>query len=237
MSTSSSASDSSADNSSSSEPEVKVPIGQLLKKRKRTELKEQKKLTIDEQIAALEAEMQSDDSDSESSSEEAEKPMVLRTMLNEDDLIPALPSHMLPANFQRKRDKKQMKNTGSGLRDAVAEIMHTAGIKANNNLDGVREMVADYVPNSHKSLYCRCCKFTASTKEELLEHRQSSEHKAAAKLEMVASYCKPCRKQFTSPMQLKEHVTGKYHQETLQRFKCNKWTGYRSAKGSSQYRS
>merc|ERR1712086_579565 len=221
----SSESDSSASESSDSEPEeVRVPIGQLLKKRKRSEPEVKKELTIDEQIAALEAEMESsDDSDSDEEEEKAsgkdKSEMVFRTELTEEDLIPALPAACLPANIaeeraQRKRHKKQMKNTGSGLRDAVADIMRTAGMKAGKD-EGVREMVAGYEPNSHKSMYCRACKFTADTKDALMEHRNTTEHKEAARLEMTASYCKPCRKQFTSPMQLKEHVKGKYHKETL----------------------
>jgi len=201
----SSESDSSASESSDSEPEeVRVPIGQLLKKRKRSEPEVKKELTIDEQIAALEAEMESsDDSDSDEDEEEKasgkdKSEMVFRTELTEEDLIPALPAACLPANIaeeraQRKRHKKQMKNTGSGvcycmmvrlrycvcgsgLRDAVADIMRTAGMKAGKD-EGVREMVAGYEPNSHKSMYCRACKFTADTKDALMEHRNTTEHK------------------------------------------------------------
>ena len=53
--------------------------------------------------------------------------------------------------------------------------------------------------------------------EDLATHRSSDEHKAADERERKACFCRLCRKQFTSPAQLVEHLKGKGHKDTMLR--------------------
>ncbi len=60
------------------------------------------------------------------------------------------------------------------------------------------------------------------TPEALFLHRETEEHKLKLHLDRKASYCQVCRKKFTSAAQLKEHVKGKVHSETLENLR-GKW--------------
>lgn len=53
--------------------------------------------------------------------------------------------------------------------------------------------------------------------EELSSHKKSELHRVGVEKERKLSYCKLCRKQFTSPEQLKGHLSGKPHQELLRK--------------------
>ena len=53
--------------------------------------------------------------------------------------------------------------------------------------------------------------------QEFFGHKQSDFHKTAVEVERKASYCKLCRKQLTSPEQLKEHLTSRPHKERMDR--------------------
>jgi hypothetical protein len=53
--------------------------------------------------------------------------------------------------------------------------------------------------------------------EEFQNHMHSTDHKERVELEEKACFCRLCRKQFTSPLQLSEHLKGKAHKELLQR--------------------
>lgn len=80
----------------------------------------------------------------------------------------------------------------------------------------IREMLRKYKPNTdRKPFWCRVCQFQGQDESTLLEHRETEYHKMAAAIEMKMCYCKLCRKQFTSMEQLKEHLGGKLHKETL----------------------
>lgn len=93
----------------------------------------------------------------------------------------------------------------------------------------VRELLSNYVPSSHekKPFWCRVCQFQGSSESELLAHRDTVFHRKAAEIEKSVCSCRPCKKQFTSPEQLKEHLRGKLHQEMLSKQRrggsSNRW--------------
>lgn len=79
-------------------------------------------------------------------------------------------------------------------------------------------MLRHYKPTSseRRPFWCRICSFQASNEEEFYQHRQTQLHQIASQQERKMSTCKLCRKEFTSPDQLKEHLKGKSHHERLQ---------------------
>ncbi len=83
----------------------------------------------------------------------------------------------------------------------------------------IKELLKNYEPASarHLPFWCRICKFRGEDTQDLLNHRETEFHKAAARIEMKMSYCQLCRKQFTSPVQLQEHLRAKVHKERLER--------------------
>jgi hypothetical protein len=83
----------------------------------------------------------------------------------------------------------------------------------------IREMLRGYEPSSseRKPFWCRICQFQGSCEQDFFEHRASEFHKLASKMEAKMSYCSLCRKQFTSPAQLKEHLDAKTHKDRLAR--------------------
>ena len=76
-------------------------------------------------------------------------------------------------------------------------------------------MLRNYKPTSseRRPFWCRICSFQASNEQEFLQHRASEIHQLATQQERKMSKCKLCRKEFTSPEQLKEHLKGKAHTE------------------------
>jgi deoxyribodipyrimidine photolyase-like uncharacterized protein len=67
--------------------------------------------------------------------------------------------------------------------------------------------------------------------EEFFDHKRSEFHKTAVEMEQKASYCKLCRKQLTSLVQLKEHLTSKPHKERLDRVRENRRMGGNRGRG------
>ena len=96
---------------------------------------------------------------------------------------------------------------------------------SSSNLKGmeatIKDMLRDYKPTSgeKKPFWCRICQFQGTTEKEFTDHRASEFHITAAKIEAKMSYCNLCRKQFTSPAQLKEHLDAKGHKERLARIR------------------
>ena len=97
----------------------------------------------------------------------------------------------------------------------------TSGLEAT-----VREMLRDYKPtgSDRRPFWCRICRHQPDDQEGMLAHRQTELHIMASKAEEKMSYCKLCRKQFTSPAQLKEHLTAKGHKERLTRVRTEQQT-------------
>jgi len=84
----------------------------------------------------------------------------------------------------------------------------------------VRELLRSYQPAQRKPFWCRVCQHQAEDEASLMEHRASEFHAVATRIEAKASRCELCRKQFTSPVQLREHLTSKQHKERLEYVKA-----------------
>lgn len=221
----------------SSEPPL--PIAEILRRRNEKDAMAERKPEsksrseeipdIDEEIRRLEAELNEDSYDEESSGflseDKKEKEIhndgdvgtdgILRLSALTADHIAPLPSNYLPtvkskplkidkeqSETKRKRQKMES-NVSEGLKAAVKSV-----------LDG-------YVPRSNERLplYCRVCAKQYSNEEGFFKHKQSDFHKAAVEMEKKVSYCKLCQKQLTSPVQLKEHISSRPHKERLQLLK------------------
>jgi hypothetical protein len=159
-----------------------------------------------------------------------------------DDRIAPLPKHLLPLPIckigaggsanpaavgaaKRKQDAAAVGGAcrkrvmfaepegNQGSRNQGAPSRSGSGLAAT-----VQELIKSYVPSSieKRPLWCRCCQFQAQTETEFNAHRESERHCQNVALERRASTCKLCRKQFTSPEQLKEHVKGRAHKERLE---------------------
>ena len=81
----------------------------------------------------------------------------------------------------------------------------------------VKELLTNYIPAAleKKAFYCRICRTESEDLESFENHKKSEFHDIAAKMEQKMSYCSLCKKQFTSPNQLKEHLSGKGHKDYL----------------------
>lgn len=85
----------------------------------------------------------------------------------------------------------------------------------------IREMLKNYKPTSseRRPYWCRICCYQGQNEQDFFQHRESELHKLASQQERKMSTCKLCRKEFTSPEQLKEHLKGKAHIERLEYMK------------------
>lgn len=82
----------------------------------------------------------------------------------------------------------------------------------------IHELLDNYVPASNfepTAFFCRVCKHTSANEEEFLAHKASELHLRMQQEERKRSECRLCRKQFTSPDQLKGHLNGAKHKEKL----------------------
>jgi hypothetical protein len=101
----------------------------------------------------------------------------------------------------------------------------------------VQDLIKSYIPTSseRRPFWCRVCSYQGLSENDFFQHKESESHKFAADLERKASKCKLCRKQFTSPDQLKEHLKGKLHLETLQRTKEKQYIETSSGKKNVKF--
>lgn len=198
---------------------------------------------LDDAIRKLEAKLDNDGSVSsdESNDEEEEErkndSVILSSALS-SERIDGLPDEYLPKTKKRilrgiddesdKVNKKKSRITRKEKieRDKVAHCTK-AGI---NNDDAtkeikakVNEILGNYQPRSaieRLPFYCRyCSKVCGNSEEEFFAHMETLFHKTALEMERKASYCKLCRKQLTSQIQLKEHIKSKPHRRYLDMFK------------------
>lgn len=82
----------------------------------------------------------------------------------------------------------------------------------------VKELLSNYTPTSSyekRPFWCRVCQVQSEDEVSFQEHRNSEFHIIATNEERKRSECRICRKQFTSPEQLKEHMKGSKHKEKL----------------------
>jgi len=81
----------------------------------------------------------------------------------------------------------------------------------------VKEVLSGYVARSSEKIpfYCRVCPHQSENEEDFQTHKLSEFHRAAVQVEKKATYCKLCRKQLTSLVQMKEHLDSRPHREKM----------------------
>lgn len=215
-----------------------LPFAELMRRQQRetSQLSEDDKFSnevgenVDDEIARLEAELaaESDDSDASSQSDEEESEsdsgdcgdgVVRLSNLSQDERIAPLPESALPKNKRRKL--KGIDNALAG-EENLGETKQGKGKGAGNQVskglqDAVKEVLSGYVARSNERIpfYCRVCAYQAKTLEDFKAHKRTDFHLAAVQAEKKATYCQACRKQFTSPIQMKEHLQSRPHKEKM----------------------
>lgn len=198
--------------------------------------------SLDAQIAALERELDvgGDTDDEENVDYEGvdEKSVVEETgedgklvkMVSKSLLkhrIAPLPSSLLPSATCGKSshgsgaERKQEKPARTRVKFEEPKSREPVAAAAAAGMSGaektIREMLRNYKSSGgeRKPFWCRVCKFQGHDEASLLEHRETEFHKLAVSIETKMCYCKLCRKQCVSLEQLKEHLGGKLHKDTL----------------------
>lgn len=139
-------------------------------------------------------------------------------------LLPACKSKKLKIDRDAENQKVREKNDGvsDGLRDVVKEVL------------------AGYKPRSSERIpfYCRVCAVQSKDESEFKLHKQSEFHKTAVQVEKKATYCKLCRKQLTSLVQMQEHLDSRPHKERLDSMKARQrgFTGTNFGRGTGAFR-
>ena len=142
-----------------------------------------------------------------------------------NDRIEPLPQSALPQNKRRKlkidqsgdgdNDTKKRKKRKRSDSTEGEEQQHTIseGLKS-----AVQDLLQNYVRPSHINrppFYCRVCQHQSSSQEEFNTHKSTEFHVAAVQEEKKRSYCKLCRKQLTSVVQMEEHLKSKPHRDRM----------------------
>lgn len=159
-----------------------------------------------------------DDRMKDSSERMASEDGILRSNLEAERIAP-LPKSALPQMKRRKLkgidadvdgDGKKKKKRKSPSKDDNEDI--NDGLR-----EAVKEVLSGYEARSHERIpfYCRVCSVQSKDMESFLAHKNTDFHKAAVKAERKATYCQACRKQFTSPVQMEEHLNSKPHHERM----------------------
>lgn len=196
-----------------------VPIAQLLRKRKRADqssisiLVDSYKISkLDEAISNLEKNendnlFESGTRADELVVEEDDDGNMTRvySRIQEEDRIDPLPSRLLPNAVTVPKPRKV--NTTS----------------RSNSMQEIKKAIESYVPNSQvkRPFYCRFCALQSLDLPDYQHHLQTSSHQEKERFYKKISFCHLCRKQFTSPEQLKEHKSGRAHQERLSQRQIN----------------
>lgn len=187
---------------------------------------------IERQIAELEKEVGGDDSsESEEDEEEllsipklpphlicAPGPLIGITATNyvkpslEDATDSVAPSSNKPPSYNKRIECKVCDNSVYWGEEAFRK--HSRTVKHRQNV--ILKAGATYEAANKESNYCRACNFKAEDTEKLMLHRQTAEHREAASALQRASFCQLCKKQFTSPLQLREHIIGKAHKDKVE---------------------
>jgi len=131
--------------------------------------------------------------------------------------IKALPLSALPRNKRRKlkgidynelSQKSKLSNDKCDNKEKNSE----------ENKPAVKQLLDAYVARSSRVLpfYCRICSMQSTNEEEFYAHRKSDSHHIAARSFQKATFCKACKKQLTSPVQMREHLASRPHKEKMQ---------------------
>jgi hypothetical protein len=161
---------------------------------------------------------------------------LISSNIHQDDFIDKLPDNLLPIPMNKRSHSGNSSSSLSAMTHSRVRFVDdstsssskrhkdshtTAGVSVSTgsrlSAASVKSYVASYETSSanKKPFWCRVCKFTGQDYDDFLNHKQSSSHQRAEDIDRKASYCKLCRKQFTSPEQLKEHLQGTAHKEKL----------------------
>ena len=146
---------------------------------------------------------------------------IIRSNLEAERIAP-LPKSALPQMKRRKLKGIDADVDGDGEKEKEKKNKR----KTSNNDDedineglreAVKEVLSGYEARSHERIpfYCRVCSVQSKDMESFLAHKKTDFHKAAVKAERKATYCQACRKQFTSPVQMEEHLNSKRHHERM----------------------
>ncbi|KAL7535500.1 hypothetical protein ACHAXR_010860, partial [Thalassiosira sp. AJA248-18] len=145
------------------------------------------------------------------------------------DRIEPLPQSALPQNKRRKLkgvdttstttddddgvNKKRKKKRKLPEEEQREEHTVSEGLK-----HAVQDLLQNYIPSSQLDkppFYCRICQHQSTCQNEFNTHRSTDFHKAAVKEERKRTYCKLCRKQLTSVVQMEEHLKSRPHRDKM----------------------
>lgn len=150
----------------------------------------------------------------------------LMSSVFDNDRIDPLPGEMLPSIHCTKRmavsgkDSKPKKSLVRFRDEKDDKDEDVRERKKSAPPLTIREYKDTYKPASLSKTpnWCRICKWTGKDVDEFEEHQNSKLHLANIEIERKASSCQICRKQFTSPEQLKQHLVGRAHRERTDEF-------------------
>lgn len=144
--------------------------------------------------------------------------------LSREASIQPLPASLLPnkkCKFTPNAQVDGTKNRKIGFADERQSKPSNAPSGQHGFLRTVKEVMDAYVPASleKRPFFCRICVFQGQDLQDFEAHRASAAHIEAVSKESKICFCKLCRKKFTSPAQLSEHLQGKAHKERLEHVK------------------
>ncbi len=152
-----------------------------------------------------------------------------------DDAITPLPTSALPkckskklkidyddqgsnnSNSESTQNKRKKRKRSSSDKDGKDKSQSSNNTQSDGLRQAVLEVLQGYIPRSSERIpfYCRVCSHKSSNEEDFLAHKKTEFHKTAVQVEKKKTYCKLCRKQLTSLVQMQEHLQSKPHKEKL----------------------
>lgn len=133
------------------------------------------------------------------------------------EIIAPLPKEALPTSKTKKLKvdaldvaKQKERRKRQKMQDDDTQV--NEGLRA-----AVKEVLSGYVARSSEKIpfYCRVCSHQSENEEDFQTHKISEFHTTAVQVEKKATYCKLCRKQLTSLVQMKEHLDSRPHREKM----------------------
>ncbi|KAG7343727.1 zinc-finger double-stranded RNA-binding protein [Nitzschia inconspicua] len=217
---------------------------------------EDENVDIDDEIARLERELaQYDDDDADGDDDDSDyneqshtqsvvqdnpQPTILSLSKFSDDRVEHLPEEALPIpgryhpnnNTDSGTTKKKKSQKRKREPSSTTEETEPPGKKMDGLQQAVKEVLEGYQARSSERLpfYCRYCAHQFDNENDFTQHKTTDFHRTAVATERKLTYCKLCRLQLTSPVQMKEHLTSRPHQQRLQYMKAKN-------QGGGQFRS
>lgn len=163
---------------------------------------------------------------------------VIRSNLESERIVP-LPKSALPQMKRRKLKGIDADVDDDGEKKNKRKSSNKDDKDVNEGLrEAVKEVLSGYEARSHERIpfYCRVCSVQSKDMESFLAHKNTDFHNAAVKAERKATYCQACRKQFTSPVQMEEHLNSKPHHERMIYLRSrNQGRGGRGGRGAGRF--